>query len=146
MRCPRTRGRPHCRSCSAATIASAWVDHRRGQPCRKVGKKLRVLWLDAHADFNTHNVTPSGQHPRHAGGLPVRPRARANSRTWAATRPRCRPATSARSASAPSTKARSAWCKEHGLDVYDMRYIDEVGMKRAMEAALEGVDETRTCT
>jgi arginase len=31
--------------------------------------------------------------------------------------------------------------KEHGLDVYDMRYIDEVGMKRAMEAALEGVDE-----
>jgi arginase len=24
--------------------------------------------------------------------------------------------------------------KEHGLDVYDMRYIDEVGMKRAMEA------------
>jgi arginase len=30
--------------------------------------------------------------------------------------------------------------KEHGLDVYDMRYIDEVGMKRAMEEALEGVD------
>ena len=31
--------------------------------------------------------------------------------------------------------------KEYGLDVYDMRYIDEVGMKRAMEEALEGVDE-----
>jgi arginase len=31
--------------------------------------------------------------------------------------------------------------KEHGLDVYDMRYIDEVGMKRAMEEALDGVDE-----
>ena len=30
--------------------------------------------------------------------------------------------------------------KEHGLDVYDMRYIDEVGMRRAMEEALEGVD------
>ena len=30
--------------------------------------------------------------------------------------------------------------KDHGLDVYDMRYIDEVGMKRAMEAALDGVD------
>ncbi|HZV23626.1 MAG TPA: arginase family protein, partial [Luteimonas sp.] len=30
--------------------------------------------------------------------------------------------------------------KEHGLDVYDMRYIDEVGMKRAMEEALDGVD------
>jgi arginase len=30
--------------------------------------------------------------------------------------------------------------KEHGLDIYDMRYIDEIGMKRAMEEALEGVD------
>ena len=30
--------------------------------------------------------------------------------------------------------------KEHGLDVYDMRYIDEAGMKRTMEAALAGVD------
>ena len=31
--------------------------------------------------------------------------------------------------------------KEHALDVYDMRYIDEVGMKRAMEEALAGVDD-----
>jgi arginase len=30
--------------------------------------------------------------------------------------------------------------KEHGLDVYDMRYIDEVGMKRTMEQALAGLD------
>ena len=30
--------------------------------------------------------------------------------------------------------------KEHGLDIYDMRYIDEIGMKRAMEEALEGID------
>src|SRR6185369_986338 len=27
-----------------------------------------------------------------------------------------------------------------GLDIYDMRYIDEIGIKRAMEEALEGVD------
>ena len=30
--------------------------------------------------------------------------------------------------------------QQHGLDIYDMRYIDEVGMRRAMEEALEGVD------
>jgi arginase len=30
--------------------------------------------------------------------------------------------------------------KEYGLDIYDMRYIDEIGIKRAMEEALEGVD------
>ena len=31
--------------------------------------------------------------------------------------------------------------KEHGLDIYDMRYIDEVGMKRVMEEALDGMDD-----
>jgi arginase len=31
--------------------------------------------------------------------------------------------------------------KEYGLDVYDMRYIDEIGMRRAMDEALEGLDE-----
>ncbi|HET7655608.1 MAG TPA: arginase family protein, partial [Luteimonas sp.] len=31
--------------------------------------------------------------------------------------------------------------KEYGLDVYDMRYIDEQGMKRTMEAALDGLDD-----
>jgi arginase len=30
--------------------------------------------------------------------------------------------------------------KECGLDIYDMRYIDEIGIKRAMEEALEGID------
>src|SRR5690606_4439756 len=30
--------------------------------------------------------------------------------------------------------------KEHGLDIYDMRYIDEVGMRRVVEQALEGLD------
>jgi arginase len=29
---------------------------------------------------------------------------------------------------------------QHGLDIYDMRYIDEIGIKRAMEEALEGID------
>ena len=28
--------------------------------CREAGRKLRVLWLDAHADFNTGELSPSG--------------------------------------------------------------------------------------
>ncbi|MDZ4129613.1 MAG: arginase family protein, partial [Hydrogenophaga sp.] len=28
--------------------------------CRETGKQLRVLWLDAHADYNTAALTPSG--------------------------------------------------------------------------------------
>jgi arginase len=35
--------------------------------CRETGKKLRVLWLDAHADFNTAALTPSGN----IHGMPV---------------------------------------------------------------------------
>jgi arginase len=35
--------------------------------CAEVGKKLRVLWLDAHADFNTSALTPSGN----VHGMPV---------------------------------------------------------------------------
>jgi len=35
--------------------------------CRDTGKKLRVLWLDAHADFNTNTLTPSGN----IHGMPV---------------------------------------------------------------------------
>jgi arginase len=30
--------------------------------------------------------------------------------------------------------------RDVGLDIYDMRYIDEIGMRRVMEEALEGVD------
>jgi len=29
---------------------------------------------------------------------------------------------------------------EVGLDIYDMRYIDEIGMKRVMDEALDGLD------
>ena len=35
--------------------------------CRDTGKQLRVLWLDAHADFNTSAITPSGN----VHGMPV---------------------------------------------------------------------------
>ena len=35
--------------------------------CAEAGKKLRVLWLDAHADFNTSALTPSGN----VHGMPV---------------------------------------------------------------------------
>src|SRR5690606_25332530 len=35
--------------------------------CREAGKKLRVLWLDAHADFNTSDLSPTGN----IHGMPV---------------------------------------------------------------------------
>ena len=35
---------------------------------------------------------------------------------------------------------------EQDLDVFDMRFIDETGMRAAMELALATMDATRTCT
>ena len=51
-RLPILLGGDHC---LAIGSISAVARH-----CRERGKKLRVLWLDAHADFNTSTLTPSG--------------------------------------------------------------------------------------
>ncbi|HET9329975.1 MAG TPA: arginase family protein, partial [Steroidobacteraceae bacterium] len=51
-RLPILLGGDHC---LAIGSISAVARH-----CREQGKKLRVLWLDAHADFNTSQLSPSG--------------------------------------------------------------------------------------
>ncbi len=131
-RMPILLGGDHCLGLGSITAVA--------QHCRETGKKLRVLWLDAHADFNTSDVTPSGNihgmpvaclcglGPReltHLGG--AAPALRADEIRQIGIR--------------SVDEGEKRLVKEHGLDVYDMRYIDEVGMKRAMEEALDGVDE-----
>ena len=51
-RLPIMLGGDHCLGIGAIAAVAAH--------CRATGKKLRVLWLDAHADFNTREITPSG--------------------------------------------------------------------------------------
>ena len=64
----RTRARDTCRCCSAAITASRSVRSARSPVIAGERQaKLRVLWLDAHADFNTHILTPSGN----VHGMPV---------------------------------------------------------------------------
>ena len=48
--------------CLAIGSISAVARH-----CRERGKQLRIIWLDAHADFNTADLTPSGN----IHGMPV---------------------------------------------------------------------------
>jgi len=107
--------------------------------CRQTGRKLRILWLDAHADFNTSVLTPSGN----IHGMPVAclcgngPSALTHiSGEAPAIAPDCIRQIGIRSVD-PGEKRL---VRDSGLDIYDMRYIDEIGMKRAMEEALEGVD------
>ena len=107
--------------------------------CRAVGKKLRVLWLDAHADFNTNDLTPSGN----IHGMPVaclcglgpRPLVEMGGQV-PALNPKWIRQIGIRSVD-PGEKRL---VHQTGLEVFDMRYIDEMGMRHTMELALATLD------
>jgi arginase len=107
--------------------------------CRETGKKLRVLWLDAHADFNTNGLTPSGN----IHGMPVAalcgygpPALCGIGGTVPAISPKVVRQIGIRSVDAGEKRL----VHEAGLEVFDMRYIDEMGMRHAMELALATLD------
>ena len=108
--------------------------------CREQGKKLRVIWLDAHADFNTHELTPSGN----IHGMPVAclcgfgpPELTGLGGHTPALQARWVRQIGIRSVDAGEKR----FVHEQGLEVFDMRYIDEMGMRTAMELALATLDE-----
>lgn len=108
--------------------------------CRAQGRRLRVLWLDAHADANTEVISPSGN----LHGMPV------------ACLLGQGPAPLVGWSGAPAALAvqdlaflgiRSVDAQERlaihqmGLRVFDMRHLDEHGMRDTVTAALQGLDE-----
>jgi arginase len=107
--------------------------------CREVGKKLRILWLDAHADFNTSALTPSGN----VHGMPVAclcgfgPQALIEiGGQVPAISPKWVRQIGIRSVDAGEKR----FVHEQDLEVFDMRYIDEMGMRHTMELALATLD------
>src|SRR5512145_1897399 len=107
--------------------------------CREAGKKLRVLWLDAHADFNTSALTPSGN----LHGMPVAclcgfgpAELIGIGGAVPAVDPKCIRQIGIRSVD-PGEKR---FVHEQRLEVFDMRYVDEMGMRETIEHALDGVD------
>lgn len=107
--------------------------------CRETGRKLRVLWLDAHADSNTASITPSGN----LHGMPVSilcghdPHDLAN---LSGTRPAVAPEVFRLIGIRSVDPAEKQFVHQLNLDVFDMRFIDEAGMHRVMERALAGLD------
>jgi len=108
--------------------------------CRTAGKRLRVLWLDAHADFNTHELSPSGN----LHGMPVAclcgfgpPELLALAGAVPAITPDCLRQVGVRSVDPGERR----FVHEQGVDVFDMRHVDEVGMRATMEEALAGLDD-----
>lgn len=127
---PLTLGGDHCLGVGSV---SAVARH-----CRSRKQPLRVFWLDAHTDFNTDVLTPSGN----LHGMPVAclcgfgPRALVElGGRGAALQPAQLRMVGVRSVDAGEREFVDA----QGLDVYDMRVIDEWGMRAVMESALAGM-------
>ncbi|MGN6729442.1 MAG: arginase [Rhodanobacteraceae bacterium] len=130
-RLPVLLGGDHCLAIGSISAVAAH--------CRKHGRKLRVLWLDAHADFNTSEITPSGN----IHGMPMA--------CVCGLGPAALTGLSGRSPAVDASNIRQIGIRsvdagekklvhDIGLEILDMRYIDEVGMKRAMIEALSGMD------
>jgi arginase len=130
-RLPILLGGDHCLSIGSI---SAVARH-----CREQGRKLRVLWLDAHADFNTSALSPSGN----VHGMPVAclcgfgpPELTGIGGHTPAIHPSWVRQIGVRSVD----EGEKRFLHEQGLDVFDMRYVDEMGMRQTMEQALAGMD------
>ena len=126
-RLPILLGGDHC---LAVGSISAVARH-----CQEQRKKLRVLWFDAHADFNTATLTPSGN----IHGMPVACLCGHGPQELVEFAGRT-PAISAKDVRLIGIRSVDEGEKrvvhDMGIEVFDMRYIDEMGMRHTMELAL----------
>ena len=108
--------------------------------CRDQGKKLRVIWLDAHADFNTNDLTPTGN----IHGMPVAVLCGYGpdvlTRIGGTT-----PAMDFKDIRQVGIRSvdegEKRFVHQVGLEVFDMRYLDEMGIKHTMLEALKDLDD-----
>ncbi len=130
QRLPVLMGGDHCLAIGSITAVA--------RHCREQGQRLTVLWLDAHADFNTSKITPSGN----THGMPVAclcgfgP---SELTELGGGAPTLTPDRIRQIGIRSVDPAEKKLVRDVGLDIYDMRYIDEVGMKRVMEDALTNI-------
>ena len=119
-RLPIMLGGDHCLAIGSISAAA--------RHCRETGKRLRVLWFDAHADYNTASITPSGNGPEPLLNL-------------SGEVPAVDPHDVREIGLRDVDLGEKHLLAEHEVEVFDMRYLDEIGVRHAMEMALEGVDE-----
>lgn len=123
--------------CLAMGSISAVARH-----CQAQNKKLRVLWFDAHADFNTADITPSGN----IHGMPVACLCGHGHEDLVGIGGFSvdNPALAAQEVYQIGIRSVDAGEKrlvhQAGIEVFDMRYIDEHGMRATMTKALAGLD------
>ncbi len=130
-RMPILLGGDHCLGLGSISAVARY--------CREVGKKLRVLWLDAHADFNTNALTPSGN----IHGMPVACLCGYGPKELieiGGTVPAISPKMIRQIGIRSVDQGEKRLVHQAGLEVFDMRFIDEMGMRHTMELALATID------
>ena len=108
--------------------------------CRETSKNLRVLWFDAHPDFNTAELTPSGN----IHGMPVAcllGYGPAELTDIGNQRPILHSSWIREIGIRSVDAGEKQFIHEQNVEVFDMRSIDELGMRAIMESALEGIDD-----
>jgi arginase len=108
------------------------------QHARDNGLRFRVLWFDAHADSNTNRLTPSGN----IHGMPVAILLGHGPEELVGiggTKPAIRPDDIRQIGIRSVDLGEKKLVHELGFEVYDMRYIDETGMRQTMTNALAGL-------
>ncbi|MBC3885335.1 arginase [Undibacterium griseum] len=128
---PMMLGGDHCLAIGSISAVAAH--------CRRAGKKLRVLWFDAHADSNLSTISPTGN----IHGMPVACLMGHGPKeliAYSGVTPAIQPADirliGIRSVDAGEKK----FIHDMGMQVFDMRYIDEYGMRNVMSSVLAGLD------
>ena len=126
---PLLLGGDHCLAIGSITAIA--------RHCRETGKALRVLWLDAHADFNTSALTPSGN----LHGMPVACLCGFGPPGLATQPPALRPSQVRQIGIRSVDPLEKRFVHAQGLEVFDMRFIDEMGMRHALAQALSQMDD-----
>ena len=108
--------------------------------CRATGKDLRVILLDAHADFNTSELTPTGN----IHGMPVAILCGHGPEQLiqiGGVVPAIDSDVVHQVGIRSVDEGEKRFVHQQGLEVFDMRYIDEHGMRETMERALDGMTD-----
>ena len=106
--------------------------------CKTIGRELFVLWLDAHADFNTPQTSPSGN----VHGMPVAMLCREpglDAVMGAVERVSVKPGNVHLFGIRSVDRGERALLAARGLHVVDMRLVDEFGVVSLLKAILAEV-------
>ncbi|WP_297908605.1 arginase [Thiomonas sp.] len=128
---PMLLGGDHCLGFGSVAAVAAH--------CAAAGRELRVLWLDAHADFNTAQTTPSGN----LHGMPLACLCGMGPEpllSLACARPVLHPRQLRLLGVRSVDELERRLLRQYQVPVHDMRAIDEQGMRSVMRRMLDGVD------